>query len=221
MTKATWLVPTGLIALSFVPMAAGTIRLVELGGGGTRTPDNARFFDQPLPVVLHIISASVFLLLGAFQFSPGLRRRRAGWHRAAGRLLIPLGIVAALTGLWMSVMYDLPPADGTLVMLERLLFGTVMAVALGLGFAAARRRDFPTHSAWVTRGYAIGLGAGTQAITHAPWFLFVGEPGPSARAFLMGAGWVINLAVAEWAIRRRRAKSQQRPSRSAPVPATP
>ncbi|MFF5228684.1 DUF2306 domain-containing protein [Dactylosporangium sp. NPDC000521] len=221
MTKATWLVPAGLIAISFVPMAAGTIRLAELGGGGTRTADNARFFDQPLPVVLHIISASVFLLLGAFQFSPGFRRRRAGWHRTAGRLLIPLGVVAALTGLWMSVMYDLPPADGTLVMLERLLFGTVMAVALVLGFAAARRRDIPTHSAWVTRGYAIGLGAGTQAFTHAPWFLFVGEPGPSARAFLMGAGWVINLAVAEWAIRRRRAKSRPQPDRAAPVPATP
>ncbi|MET7421520.1 DUF2306 domain-containing protein [Dactylosporangium sp. NPDC005555] len=205
MTKATWLVPTGLIAISFVPMVAGAVRVAELGGGGTRTPDNARFFDQPLPVVLHIVSATVFLLLGAFQFSPGFRRARIRWHRAAGRVLIPCGVVAALTGLWMSVMYDLPPADGTLVMLERLLFGTAMAVALALGFAAARRRDIPAHSAWVTRGYAIGLAAGTQAFTHAPWFLFAGDPGPSARAFLMGAGWVINLAVAEWAIHRRRA----------------
>jgi uncharacterized membrane protein len=203
-TRATWLVPSGLILLGLVPMVAGAVRLAELGGDGPRTPDNARFFDQPLPVVLHIVGASVFVLLGALQFAPGLRRRRIGWHRVAGRVLIPCGVVVALTGLWMAVMYDLPPGDGTLVLLERLVFGTAMAVALVLGFTAARRRDIPTHSAWVTRGYAIGLAAGTQAFTHAPWFLLVGEPGPAARGFLMGAGWVVNLAVAEWVIRRRR-----------------
>jgi len=51
------------------------------------------------------------------------------------------------------------------------------------------------------RGYAIGMGAGTQALVHLPWLLIVGTPTELARALLMGAGWVINLAVAEWIIR--------------------
>jgi hypothetical protein len=51
------------------------------------------------------------------------------------------------------------------------------------------------------RGYAIGLGAGTQVLTHLPWFLLVGKPGETPRAVMMGAGWVINLVVAEWIIR--------------------
>lgn len=54
----------------------------------------------------------------------------------------------------------------------------------------------------MTRAYAIGLGAGTQALTHLPWFLFVGsKPGELPRGLLMGAGWVINITVAEWIIR--------------------
>ncbi|MCP3145018.1 DUF2306 domain-containing protein [Pyxidicoccus sp. QH1ED-7-1] len=53
------------------------------------------------------------------------------------------------------------------------------------------------------RGYAVGLGAGTQVLVSVPWFLIVGMPGELARALLLSAGWVINLAVAERVIRRR------------------
>ena len=42
-----------------------------------------------------------------------------------------------------------------------------MALAIVLGLAAIRRRDIARHRAWMIRGYAIGLGAGTQALTHA------------------------------------------------------
>jgi len=38
-----------------------------------------------------------------------------------------------------------------------------------------------------------------------PWFLIVGTPGELARALLLGAGWVINLVVAERVIRRHTA----------------
>lgn len=55
----------------------------------------------------------------------------------------------------------------------------------------------------MTRAYAIGLGAGTQVLTHLPWFLLVGgTPGELPRGVMMGAGWVINIVVAEWVIRR-------------------
>ncbi len=53
------------------------------------------------------------------------------------------------------------------------------------------------------RGYAIGLGAATQKLTLMAGEVIAGPPSELSRALLMGAGWVINLAVAEWAIRRR------------------
>jgi hypothetical protein len=53
------------------------------------------------------------------------------------------------------------------------------------------------------RGYAIGMGAGTQVSTHLPGFILVGKPGELSRAVMTGAGWAIDVAVAEWIIRKR------------------
>jgi uncharacterized membrane protein len=201
--RADWLVPTLLLLLSLVPAIAGTARLAQLANGA-QTPESARFFAQPIPVVLHILVVIPYTMAGAFQFSPGFRRRNRPWHRAAGRVLGVFGLIAALTGLWMAQFYPWPAGDGFGVYVERLVFGTAMVVSIVRGIDAARRHDFQSHGAWMTRAYAIGLGAGTQVLTHLPWFLFVGKPGESARTLLMGAGWVINVVVAELCIRRQR-----------------
>jgi uncharacterized membrane protein len=203
-TKSDWLVPAALIVLSMVPAIAGSVRLAELAGGADITPENARFFASPMPVLLHIPAAIVYSILGAFQFSPGLRRRRRGWHRAAGRILIPCGLLVALSGLWMAHFYAWPEGDGQLVYAERLVFGSAMVLSIVLGLYAIKRRDFVSHGEWMMRAYAIGLGAGTQVLTHLPWFMLSGDkPGELARGVMMGAGWIINVAVAEWIIRSR------------------
>jgi uncharacterized membrane protein len=201
--RAAWLVPAGLIVLSAVPLIAGAVRLAGLASGAEITPDNARFFASPLPVVLHIFSASLYAVLGAFQFAPEFRRQRPGWHRAAGRLLVPAGLVVALSGLWMTHFYPWPAGDGELLYGLRLVFGSAMTLSILLGVAAIRRREFAQHGAWMLRAYAIGLGAGTQVLTQAPWVLIFSAPDELTRALLMGAGWVINLAIAEWIIDRR------------------
>jgi uncharacterized membrane protein len=207
-----WHIPALLILLSLVPAVFGTARLVELARGAEITPANARFFATPLPVVLHILVVIPYGIVGAFQFAPGFRRRRRGWHRAAGRVLAVFGLAAALTGLWMAHFYPWPEGDGELLYGIRLVFGAAMVASIVLALRAVRRRDFASHGAWMMRGYAIGLGAGTQVLTHLPWFMLVGKPGESSRAVLMGAGWVINLVVAEWIIRKR-------PSRPSTLPA--
>ena len=211
-TKSDWLIPGALIALSLVPAVAGTARLAELAGDADITPANARFFAAPIPVVLHICAVIVYSILGAFQFSPGFRRRRRGWHRAAGRVLVPSGLVAALSGLWMAHFYPWPEGDGYLLYIERLIVGSAMVASIVLALYAIRRRDFVSHGAWMIRAYAIGLGAGTQVLTHLPWFVLVdGKPSELPRALMMGAGWAINVIVAEWIIRGAR---RSRPSAS-------
>jgi hypothetical protein len=196
-----WL-PAGLIALSAVPVGAGAVRLASLASGVV-TPDNARFFASPAPVALHVVSASAFCVVGALQFVPGLRRGRSSWHARAGRLLTACGVLAALSGLWMTVFYPRVAGDGDVLEGLRLLFGSAMVACAALGFAAIRRRNFALHAAWMTRAYAIGMGAGTQALVHLLWLPLFGKPGEPARAVLMGAGWTINLVVAEWSTRRR------------------
>ena len=211
-SKSGWLVPAGLVALSIVPAVAGIARLAELAGGAEITAANARFFAAPLPVVLHVLVVIPYTIVGAFQFAKGFRRRRRDWHRAAGRVLAALGLVAALSGLWMAHFYPWPENDGELLYAFRLLFGTAMVISIALALRAVRRRDFTAHGAWMMRGYAIGIGAGTQVLTHLPWFVLVGRPGELSRALLMGAGWAINLAVAEWIIRRARVHEGSMPA---------
>ena len=202
--RSEWLIPAGLILLSLVPAIAGTHRLVELAGRAEMTAANARFFAAPLPVILHILAVIPYSIVGAFQFPRGLRRRHRPWHRAAGKVLAGLGFVVALTGLWMAHFYPWPAGDGVVLYWERLIVGSAMLASLILAVRALLRRDYVTHGAWMTRAYAIGLGAGTQVLTHLPWFIFAtGKPGEGPRAVMMGAGWLINILFAEWVISRR------------------
>ena len=74
--SSTWRVPIALVALAIVPVVAGSVRLIELFGGAAVMPPNARFDASPVPVVTHIVSAIVFAVVGAFQFSTRIRQRR-------------------------------------------------------------------------------------------------------------------------------------------------
>jgi uncharacterized membrane protein len=196
---STWRVPAALVALSLVPVRAGSARLVELSGGPPLLPPRV---DAPslVPLVVHIVSVIVYAVLGAFQFSAGLRRRRIGWHRTAGRLLVLVGLGVALSALWLTLFYP-RTAGGDLLFVFRLLAGSGMAASLVLGVTAIRRRDVARHRAWMTRAYALAMGAGTQVFTLSLGEAILGA-GDLSEALLQGAGWAINLAVAEWFIRR-------------------
>jgi uncharacterized membrane protein len=204
MTRRDWMIPVLLILLGLVPAIAGTSRLAELFGDPVVTRENARFLAQPIPVALHILVVIPYSILGALQFSPGFRRRNRPWHRAAGRVLVAFGFLSALTGLWMAHFYPWPEWDGVGVYVERLVVGTAMLVALVLGVDGIRRRNFKEHGEWMIRAYAIGMGAGTQVLTHLPYFILVGQPGQTGRTVMMGGAWLINIVVAEWIIRRNR-----------------
>ncbi len=195
-------VPFALVALVLVPAIAGSLRLVEVFGGPHLLPANLRIAASPGPVVVHIACAVLYAVLGAFQFSAALRGRRPGWHRVAGRVSVVLGLAVAFSALWMTQFYPRQPGTGELAYVFRLAFGFGMSASIILGFTAIRRSDFASHRAWMTRAYALALGAGSQVFT-----LSVGKAvfGTSELTYdlMLGAGWAINLAVAEYLLRRR------------------
>ncbi|MEO8484307.1 MAG: DUF2306 domain-containing protein [Acidobacteriota bacterium] len=215
-TKRALLIPASLLALGIVPVVAGLVRLAGLMTGQA-SADDARFFEHPLPVTLHIVAVIPYSLLGALQFAPALRRR--GWHRAIGMPLVPLGLIAALTGLWMTQFYPWPKGDGQAVYVMRLIVGAAMTFSIVRGAASLWHHEYVTHGAWMLRGYALGMGAGTQVLTHLPWFVFVGgTPSEASRAVMMGLAWIINAIVAEYVIRTRLARPiNVRPSQPRPV----
>jgi hypothetical protein len=110
-------------------------------------------------------------------------------------------MAVATSALWMALFYERQPGTGELAFLFRLAFGSGMAACIVLGFSAIRRGEVLTHQAWMTRAYAIALAAGTQTFTLAVGPAIFGS-GALTRDLSLGAGWVVNLAVAELVIHR-------------------
>jgi uncharacterized membrane protein len=207
---SSWRVPVALLVLSVVPVVAGSLRLLEVAGGPQLLPANPRIDAAPAPVVVHIVAASLYALLGAFQFAARLRRRRPHWHRMSGRMLVAAGLTVAGSGLWMTLFYTGAPG-GDLLWAIRLLVCSAMAASIVLGFTAIRRRDIAAHRAWMVRAYALAVGAGTQVITQGIGQALFGTSDLST-AVSISSGWVINAAVAEWVIRRPAARRTTRAS---------
>ncbi|WP_395691338.1 DUF2306 domain-containing protein [Nocardioides sp.] len=220
MSRAAALVPVPLLALSVVPLTAGTLRLVQLAGGPQVMPADDRFTGFPVALVAHILGAAVFAVLGAFQLVPGFRRRHLTWHRRAGRVVAVAGLVVAGSALWLTVGYAPEPGTGELLFVLRLVFATLMVVAVVLGVRAVRAHDLAAHRAWMIRAYAIGLAAGTQVFTEGVGGAVLGT-GELAGDLAKGAGWALNLAVAEWVVRRHpapRPGQARRPAVPGPEP---
>ena len=122
------------------------------------------------------------------------------------RVLAAAGLLVAGSALWLTLFVAPKPGTGDLLYVLRLAAGTAMIACLILGLAGVRRRDIPAHRAWMIRAYAIGLAAGTQAFTEGFGGALFGTGGIRGDLF-KAAGWAVNLAVAEWAIRRPRRPS--------------
>jgi hypothetical protein len=194
----------GLVALCLVPLGAGWFRLQTLARGAAVTAENARFVASPVPVAVHVVAATLFGVLGAFQLASGFGGgRRLRRHRALGKLLWVSGLFVALSGLWMTLFYPNAEGDGLALFWMRVVVGSGMIVSLLLGARAITRRDFVEHGAWMLRAYALGMGAGTQAVLLIPPLLALGHVSMGLRAVLMGSGWLLNVLVAEWRLGAR------------------
>jgi len=196
-----WVIPAVLTVFAIMPMIPGALRLVEFAGGPAIIPPVPRTLTHPIPVIAHIAASFFYTVFGAWQFSPALRR--TPWHRRAGRALAGFGMIAALTGLYLTLQSPMMAHDNAVLITVRLFVGTGMVVFIGLALEAIiRRRDVPAHRAWMIRAYALGLGAASQMVL----FMLLsplGTPDPMTHALMLSAAWFINLGVAEWIIRRK------------------
>jgi uncharacterized membrane protein len=208
--RRIWWLSVGLALFGILPGLARL--LIALAGGdpgATQAPDTGA--SRLLPIV-HGASGTLFAVLGAFQFPTALRRGHRTWHRRTGRLLVPLGLTAAVSAIWLTLFYPHLHDSGPLLAVFRVAFASALAASIVVALTAIRRRDIARHREWMIRAYALGLGAATQIFTLGFGQAIVGDSVTST-ALLTGAAWVINLAIAEWAIRRFR----RRPPHAAAV----
>jgi len=198
-----WPIPAGLLLLGLIPVGAGILRMTELAGNPAVSPDNARFLAAPLVFWAHAVGGCLLLVLGALQFAAPLRARYPRWHRWAGRVAVAAGLTAALSGLWMTQTFPAEPRNPDIFYGFRMMFGLGWILCLILGLRAALLRDIAGHRAWMMRGYAIALGAGTTVLTFGFWLLIGGSDTPLESTWTQTSAWLINLAVAEAFIRRQ------------------
>lgn len=204
LTPGEWALLACIFVYSFIPAGVGLLRIPELLGGSAVAPINPRAVIDPAPISFHILGSSLFLLLGALQFLPSLRRNRPALHRRLGRVVAAAGCVSALSGLWMTVFYPFPDAlQGPLLYWARIGLSLAMFGFIVRGVAAIRSRNLARHRAAMLRAYAIGQGASTQtALFLIAMAVFGVEQLGFQRDVLMVAAWAINIAAAEIMIRR-------------------
>lgn len=228
------------VGLATVAVLALAIALVSLATYGTASLDTLAAEGSGLggayaaahPVVqaalyVHVVSASLALVLGPWQFVARLRRRRPGVHRAIGRVYLGAVGVAAVSSLVM-----LPVNSAGLTGVAG--FGALAAlwVVTGVrGLRAIRRGDVASHQAWMLRSYALTFAAvtlrlwtgaliGAQAAVIGP-DLDPEAAFATAYAVVPFLCWLPNLVVAELLVRRRGLPSYALPAVAPAVPSEP
>lgn len=149
---------------------------------------------------IHVYSSMLVLFAGFTQFSSWLLKYRATLHRLLGYLYV-LNILC-ITGPASIVMGWY--ANGGV--LSRIAFLTLSGLWIGFTFYAlwlAKQKKYQLHKAYMIRSYALTL----SAITLRAWKYIINHivelPQMDVYRIIAWAGWVINLLVAEWYIRKK------------------
>src|SRR5215207_3600085 len=151
-------------------------------------------------LMIHIIAAMLAILIGPFQFLPGLRKGRLlKVHRWLGRVYLLSILFGGIGGLYMAQF-----AYGGII--SRLGFGTLAILWLYSGYRAyrhIRNKEIEQHREWMIRNYALTL-AGLMLRVWVPLSGPAGIDFTTAYMFIGWLCWVPNLLIAEWIVRRTR-----------------
>ena len=205
--------PRLVVAIAVVALVATPVLLypyLGLDRGRSRIPVTTDLHYAVL--VAHVLTASFAMLVGVLQLIPRVRARRAV-HRRLGRVFLVVGLVAfALTGIPLA----LSTPDGDVTRYGVLVPAVGWPVCASLGWLAIRDRRVIAHREWMIRTYALTFFAMTARLV-VPVLLAVQMPFQSDRSpvavrelvegtipYGQWAGWIIDLAVAEYVIRRLR-----------------
>lgn len=157
----------------------------------------------PFRALTHMLIAPIALLVGPFQFIPGLRAKHPKVHRYLGRIYVAACVIAGVAGFATALHASGGPVAG-------LGFGILAALwvasTLG-GWWAAVSRKLALHRLLMRLSYAMTFGAVTLRL-QIPLGFMLGYPGyPEMSVWLAYTSWIPNvLAVLVYtALERRRA----------------
>ena len=222
--------PFGVAVLVVIGVAAALVRSIYVGDAGVRlelmrrevlpgtsrlVPDpdarlrdvtefDRRFGRHPLVTRLHTIGGLVFLVLAPLQFAGAVRRRYIQLHRWTGRVLLGLGFVGAVSGLYFGLLM---PFTGPLESVVISLAGGLFLFAMVRAFLAIRTGEVGLHREWMIRMFAVAIGISSVRVVGGVLDGALTPAGFSVRQILglsLWVGWFLTVAAAELWIRRSR-----------------
>ncbi|MBX2873573.1 MAG: DUF2306 domain-containing protein [Saprospiraceae bacterium] len=155
---------------------------------------------------LHIFTSLYVLLVGVIQFSAGFLRKWPRIHRRLGQAYV--FIILCISGPAALVMSFYSNGDWN-ARLSFILLSIVWWWFTWRAYQTARRRDFESHGAFMTRSYALTLSAITLRLLQygisSWWYL---DP-DLQYSIVAWASWGLNLAFAEYLIWRKKGLPRQ------------
>jgi uncharacterized membrane protein len=159
--------------------------------------------DRSIPPLfaLHAATGGVTLAAGAIQLRlvnttiPG----RARIHRLIGRTYVSAAWTTSVAGLLVTTGFGVGAGAKVAFTFEAALWFATTTLA----YRCARRRDFTHHREWMIRSYALALFFVTFSVIQ-PTLDSAGISRTAAYTISILTSTAINLATAEWIIRRSR-----------------
>ena len=217
--RPLWLAIFLLIA-TFIPIAAASVTMFQIAAG--HLPESSiKFAVVPGSLFFHALGGVLFGVLGPLQFAGVLKRRFGRLHKVTGRVFVASGVLLGLSSL--RLLAEFPDASTWVLISARLASGLGLSLALIWAIVAIRQGNVARHRAWMIRAYAVGMGSATISFIMLPIFLITGKPVEGYAAdLLFVASWLINIAIAEWVIRKANpAALRSRRISAPPVPPPP
>ncbi len=151
-------------------------------------------------LTVHAAGAGLALMVGAFQFLPAVRRRRA-LHRFLGRTYASACIVGGAAGfvLAFGTTFGPPAGWGFGLLAVAWLYTTVQ------GWLTARGRQFDAHRRWMIRSFSLTFAAVTLRL-YLPIGIISGLTFEQIYVATAWISWIPNLLLAELYIRRGMAR---------------
>ncbi len=149
---------------------------------------------------IHILTGSIVLITGVFQFSKRIRARYTAWHRASGRIYIfVILIFTAPSGLVMSLYANGGLAAGIGFALLALLWW----IFAWKGFQNAIKKHWDKHREFMMRSYALTFAAVTLRL-YSFFFALAGFRGETIYIIIAWLSWVPSVIVVEIYLRQKK-----------------
>jgi uncharacterized membrane protein len=158
------------------------------------------FHYQPWNIILllHIVTASLAILIGPFQFFKKIRIKRKNLHRNLGKIYVTTILISGITGIYLSFY----AFGGVISKVGFFTLSIVWLITTFMAYRHIRNKQFKLHENWMYRSYAVTF----VAITFRFWSAVIGYSFDNFQLGYIAAIWVSligNLVVIEFWLKRQ------------------